>query len=105
MLNRIRKNDTVFVTSGRDKGKTGKVLEVNTKKKHLLIKDISVVTKHQKAKKQGETGGIIKKEVPVPFCKVMPVCTSCKKACRIKVKAAENGGKKLRACHRCNSEF
>ena len=104
MLSRIRKNDNVIVVSGRDKGKQGAVIAVDSKKGQVLVKGIGVVTKHVKAKKQGEKSRIAKEEVFLNSCKVMPVCPSCKKPCRVGVKFLDDG-KKVRSCHRCKESF
>ncbi|MCK4264921.1 50S ribosomal protein L24 [Candidatus Babeliales bacterium] len=105
MLSRIRKNDKVVVLSGKDKGKEGSVLKIDSKKNAALIKGIAEVTKHSKPKKQGEQSGIIKKEMFVPLYRVMPICPTCKKGCRIRTKFVEGSKEKSRACHRCNGEF
>ncbi len=103
MLVRIKKNDTAIVLSGKDRGKTGTVLRVDHKKGKVMVKDIAVLTHHVKPRKQGEKGGIKKEESFIPLSKVMPVCPSCKKRCR--VKAGVQGENKVRACHRCNEAF
>ena len=100
MLSRIKKNDTVLVLSGKDKGKQGVVISVNPKKSVAVVKDVAIVTRHLKAKKRGEQNRIAKEESPIPLCKVVPICPSCKKACRVRVCFLE-GGNKSRTCHRC----
>jgi large subunit ribosomal protein L24 len=104
MLSRIRKNDLVFVLCGKDKGKQGRVINVDKKNERVLVKDVAVVTRHVKAKKQGQQSGIVKEESYLPLCKVMPVCSSCKKFCRVGVKVLDDG-KKARICHRCKEQF
>ena len=104
MLSRIKKNDTVIVLSGKDKGKTGQVISVNNKKGTVLVKDACIVTKHVKAKKSGDKSQIVKEESPIPFCKVMPICPSCSKPCRIQVRFLD-GGMKNRSCGRCKETF
>ncbi len=104
MLSRIKKNDTVVVLSGRDKGKKGVVLSVDTKKDLVLIKDIAIITRHLKAKKAGEKSRISREESPVPMCKVMPICSTCKKPCRVQIKFLEQGDK-ARTCARCKEAF
>ncbi len=104
MLSNIRKNDKVYVISGRDKGKEGKVIEVDSKNNRVLVKGISIVSKHKKAKKHGEQSSIVQKESYIPQDKIMPICSTCKKACRVRAKA-EDGKKKIRVCHRCNKEL
>ena len=62
MVARIKKNDTVVVLSGKDKGKTGSVIEILPKKGKVMVKGVAVVTRHVKARKQGEVPGIKKEE-------------------------------------------
>ncbi len=100
MASRIRKNDEVFVLSGKDKGKKGIVIEILPKKGKVLVKDIAVVTRHVKARRQGEVSGIKKGESHIDIVKVMPICSSCKKPCRINTKVLEKG-KRARVCNRC----
>ena len=104
MLSRVKKNDTVLVLSGKDKGKQGLVITVDPKKDLVLVKDVGVVTRHVKARRTGEKSGLIKEEGFIPLCKVMPVCPSCKKPCRVQVKFLENRDK-ARVCHRCKEAF
>ena len=70
----IRKDDTVIVLSGKDKGKKGKVLSVNPKDGKLVAEGINVASRHRKPRKQGEEGGILKIETPIYACKVQVVC-------------------------------
>jgi large subunit ribosomal protein L24 len=107
MLSRVKKDDVVLVISGKDKGKQGQVIYVDTKKSTIMVKGVNIVTKHVKAKKQGDKSGIIAEEVAIPLAKVMPICTSCKKSCRVQVRLLEGGdkGKKVRICHRCKEAF
>jgi len=97
---RIKKNDTVIVLSGKDKGKQGTVIEVWPKKKRVMIKGVGILIKHSKARRQGETSEIRKEEGWLPLTKVMPVCGGCKKPCRINAKILD-GGKKVRVCNKC----
>ena len=104
MLTRIKKEDLVLVLSGRDKGKKGRVINVDRKRERALVKDIAIITRHVKAKRQGEKSGILKEESYVPLCKIIPICPSCKKACRMQVRIKEDK-EKVRICHRCKEEF
>ena len=85
----VKKNDTVIVLSGKDKGKKGKV----------VVEGVNVATCHVKPKKQGDQGGIINREIPMYASKVMLVCPMCGKATRHAVKLAD--GKKVRVCKKC----
>ena len=99
----IRKDDKVVVISGKDKGKEGKVLVSNPKAGKLIVEGVNVATKHQKPRKQGEEGGIIKVETPIYACKVMVVCPKCGKATRVAHKL--EGGKNVRVCKKCGAEL
>lgn len=100
MLSHIKKNDRVHVLTGKDKNKQGTVIEVLPKKGKVLIKDIALVTRHLKARKQGEVAEIKKQESYINISNVMLICTSCHKPARINAQFLENG-KKVRICNRC----
>jgi len=104
MLARVKKNDTVVVLSGKDKGKKGTVIAVYPKDDTAVIKDVGLVIRHVKQKKAGQKGGIVKEERPLPLAKVMPICGACKKPCRIQAKELESG-QKVRSCCRCKEVF
>ncbi len=97
---RIKKNDKVRVVSGKDKGKEGEVIAVLPKKEKIKVKGVAIVTRHKKACNQGEVSSIRKEEAFIYACKVMPICSSCKRACRVGSKALENGAQ-TRMCVRC----
>ena len=99
----IRKDDTVVVLSGKDKGKQGKILAVDPKAGKVIVEGINMVSRHQKPRRQGEEGGIIKKEAPLYACKVMRVCPKCGKATRPAHKFVD--GKKLTVCKKCGAEI
>ncbi|HRN77691.1 MAG TPA: 50S ribosomal protein L24 [Candidatus Dependentiae bacterium] len=104
MVARVKKNDYVKVLTGKDKGKEGQVITITPKKDMILVKDVAVATKHVKARRQGETGSIRKEETFVHLSNVMPVCSNCKKACRVTSKILDSG-KRARACGRCKEIF
>ena len=96
----IKKNDTVVVLSGKDKGKQGKVLETMPKSGKVIVEGINVATVHNKARRPGEQGGIVRKEIPMYACKVMRVCPKCGKPTRPAFKLAADGSKS-RVCKKC----
>lgn len=104
MVARIRKNDSVVVLSGKDKGKKSSVLAISPKIGKVLVKDVAVVTRHAKARKQGDVAGIRKEESFIDITKVMPVCSSCNKPCRVGSKTLEDG-KRVRVCVQCKEIF
>jgi large subunit ribosomal protein L24 len=96
----IKREDTVVVLSGRDKGKRGRVLSVMPTKNMLVVERINMVKRHMKPSKQYQQGGIIEKESPISLSKAMLVCPKCDKPARIANKALADG-RKLRACKKC----
>ena len=99
----IKKNDTVIVLAGEDKGKTGKVLQVAPSEGKVIVEGCNMVTKHVKAKRQGQLSGIVKAEGALYACKVMPVCPKCKKATRVGNEIKND--KKVRVCKHCGAEL
>ncbi len=100
----IKKGDTVVVLSGKDKGKQGKVLEAMPEARKVIVEKVNVATRHTKPRKQGDQGGIIKKEAPIYACKVMRVCPKCNKPTRPAHKVLADG-KKVRVCKKCGAEI
>ena len=99
----IKKDDVVVVLSGKYKGKQGKVLEVMPKERKVVVEKINMVSRHTRPRKQGEEGGIIRKEAPLYACKVMRVCPKCDKPTRAASKIVD--GKKVRVCKHCGAEI
>ena len=100
----IRRDDTVIVLSGRDKGVKGKVVSVDAKGGKLLVEGVSVAKRHTRPRKQGEEGGIIDKMTPIYACKVMRVCPKCGEPTRAAHKIKEDGTK-VRVCKKCGAEI
>ena len=100
----IKSGDTVVVLSGKDKGKQGKILEAMPESRKVIVEKVNVATRHTKPRKQGEQGGIVKKEAPIYACKVMRVCPKCSKPTRPAHKLLA-GGKKVRVCKKCGAEI
>ena len=96
---RVKKNNTVVVISGKDKGKQGTVIEILSKKGKVKVKDVAIVTRHKKARRQGDTSGIIKSESFIDLSKVMPLCSSCNKPTVFSHKIIDD--KKALVCKRC----
>ncbi|HIX13713.1 MAG TPA: 50S ribosomal protein L24 [Candidatus Anaerofilum faecale] len=99
----VKTGDNVMVISGKDAGKTGKVLAVSPSEGKVIVEGLNMVTKHVKPRRQGEQGGIVKAEGAMYACKVMPVCPKCKKPVRIG--HAEVDGKKVRVCKKCGAQL
>lgn len=95
----VKKDDTVKVISGKDKGKTGKVLQVLPREGRLIAERINVIKRHTRPNSQNPQGGIVEREAPLPASKVMLLCPRCKRPTRIGEKILENG--KVRICKKC----
>lgn len=100
----VKKDDTVLVLSGKDRGKKGKVIAVSPKEKKLIIEGLNMVTKHVKPRRAGDAGGIVKAEGAMYASKVQLVCPRCQKPTRIAHKMLADGGKE-RVCKKCGESF
>ena len=99
----IKKNDTVIVLSGKDKGVKGKDLVAMPADNKVIVEGVNVATCHTKPRKQGDVGGIVKRETPIRACKVALFCDKCGKGVRVGYKV-ENG-QKTRICRKCGAEI
>jgi len=97
---RIRKNDTVKINAGKDRGKTGKVLRVDIKNHTVLVEGINLFKKHSRPKQQGEKGEIVTITRPLDLSKVMIYCSNCKNGARIGYRG-EGKKSKVRYCKKC----
>ena len=100
---KIKKGDTVQVITGKDRGRTGKVLRTVPADGKVVIEGINIATKHVKPRNAQQQGGSVKQELPLAACKVMVVCPKCHKPTRIKTEIAD--GKKNRVCKHCGGEL
>ena len=96
----IRKNDTVLVISGKDKGNKGKVRFANPKEEKLIIEGINFIKRHARATGQARQAGVIEMEAPIHVSRVMYLCDKCNKPTRIGFRFLEDG-KKVRFCKVC----
>ncbi len=108
----VKSKDTVIVITGKDKGKKGKVTQAYPKLNRVMVEGVNVVTKHQKARNQGQPGGIIHKEMPIDASNVMLVCPKCGKPTRVAHKidkvqddAGKMNRKMIRVCKKCGAEI
>ena len=99
----IKKDDTVVVLSGVDKGTKGTVIAVSPEEGKVIVSGVHVVSKHTKARRQGEASQILKTEGAIYASKVQLVCPKCKKGVRSNVKVVD--GKKIRVCAKCGAEI
>jgi large subunit ribosomal protein L24 len=99
-LVQIRKNDSVMVISGKERGKTGKVLRVNPKEDAVIIERVNVVKRHTKARGPQQSGGIVEKEASIPASNIMIMCDKCNAPVRMGRRVLADGNK-VRVCRRC----
>lgn len=103
MAGRIRKNDVVYVRSGNDKGRTGKVLRIMAERDLVVVEGVNVVWKHLKPTQQAPKGGRIRKEAPIHISKVQPVDPKTGKGTRVRY--TTEGGEKHRIAVKSGSDL
>ena len=100
----IRKNDNVMVVTGRDRGKTGKVMRVLPDTGKLIVERLNIVKRHSKPRGPASPGGIVEKEAPLDLSNVMIFCDRCNAPVRTGVKPAADGTR-TRVCRRCGESL
>lgn len=96
----VKKGDTVIVLRGKEAGKRGKIIAVDTKNSRVIIEGLNKVKRHMRPNRQFPQGGIIEKEAPIHSSNVMLICTKCDKPTRIAKKFLADGSK-VRVCKKC----
>ncbi|MFC2065799.1 50S ribosomal protein L24 [Chloroflexota bacterium] len=97
---KIRKNDTVLVIAGKDKGKKGKVRSTHPKKGQILVEGVNFIKKHAKATGQVRQAGIIELEVPIHISNIMLLCDKCNHPTQVGFQFLEDS-RKVRVCRSC----
>ena len=103
-LQRLRKDDTVIVIAGRERGKTGKVLRVLAERNRVVIEHVNLVKRHTKPRGVQTPGGIVEKEASLHASNVLPVCGRCNKPTRVGHKRMDDGHI-VRVCRRCHEHL
>jgi len=101
---KIRKNDTVVVLTGRDKGKTGKILAVIPAKDGAIVEGVNIVKKHARRTREDEKGGIVTKESVIQLSNLALFCKGCNRRTRIGIDVLKDGTK-TRFCKKCKEVF
>jgi len=99
-VRRLRKDDTVMVIAGRERGKTGKVLRVLADRDRVIIERVNMVKRHVKPRGVQQPGGIQEKEASIHLSNVLPICGRCNKPTRVGTRRLA-GGEVQRVCKRC----
>jgi len=101
---RIKKGDTVQVITGKDKGKTGKVMQVYPSESKATVEGINIVKKHKKARGKDEQGGIMEIASPLSLSNLALYCEACKKGVRFGAKINDDKTKS-RVCKKCGAQL
>ena len=97
---KVRKNDTVMVITGRDRGKTGKILRLLPARGRVIVERLNMVKRHTKPRGAASPGGIVEREAPLDVSNVMLLCDRCNAPVRIGYKFGADGSR-ARICRRC----
>ncbi len=100
---RIKKDDNVKIISGKDNGKTGKVLRTIRDKNRIVVDGLNIIKKHTRPKKEGEKGERVEIPAPINVSNVMLICPNCSKLTRVAY--SKNGEAKMRICKKCGKEI
>jgi large subunit ribosomal protein L24 len=103
-MERIRKEDTVLVMKGKDRGRSGAVRLVIPKDKRVIVTGINIVKRHMRPSGPQKPGGIIEREAPIAVANVRPLCPSCNKPVRVGYRVLPDG-RKVRYCRKCDANF
>ncbi len=98
---KIRKNDTVLVIAGKDRGKKGKVRFAYPKKGTVVVEGVNFIKRHTRARGQVRQAGIVEREAPLAMSKVMLLCNKCNHPARVGYKFLADG-RKVRVCRSCS---
>ena len=98
---KVKKNDTVYVTTGKDAGKTGKVLSAFPTENRIKVDGVNVQKRHKKARSAQEAGGIVEQVGAIDASNVLVVCPACNKGVRVRYNVVD--GKKVRVCAKCGA--
>jgi large subunit ribosomal protein L24 len=100
----IKKNDKVIILAGKEQGKIGSVLKVDSEKGRVIVEKVNMVKSHTKAGRSGSQGGIIEKESPIHISNIMLVCNKCAEPTRVGKKILEDGSR-VRVCKKCGEQL
>ncbi len=97
----LKKNDNVYVKTGKDKGKKGKILRLFPQRQRALVEGVNMVKKHMRPTRDNPKGGIFSMESPIHVSNLMLVCSRCSKPTKVGFKVLTDGTKK-RMCKKCH---
>lgn len=100
---KIKKGDNVLILSGKDRGKTGKVLDVFPRESKVIIEGMNLKKRHERPRRAGAKGQIVTKPAPLFVSKLKLICQKCSKPARVGYKVLRS--KKVRVCKKCGAEL
>ena len=103
-MDKIKKNDTVVLIAGKDKGKAGKVLKVFRTDSKVIVEGVNFVKKHVRRTKEDQQGGVIHRESPVHISNLLIFCKRCNRGTKVGFSILKDGTKS-RFCKKCNEVF
>ncbi|HUF52337.1 MAG TPA: 50S ribosomal protein L24 [Dehalococcoidia bacterium] len=114
-MNKIKRDDTVLITKGRDRGRTGQVRIVmppgkksdkfgRPKPGRVIVTGINVVKRHMRPRGPQRPGGIVEREAPIAWSNVALICVSCNQPARVGMRTLQGGGK-TRYCKNCDANI
>jgi len=102
-MHKIRKGDRVQVVAGNDRGRIGRVLAVIPEKNRIIVENVNMITKHQRATQSLRQPGIVQREGTIHMSNVLPICPECDEPTRVGFTEVE--GRKMRVCKQCGEIF
>ena len=103
-MQRIKREDSVLVMKGKDRGRSGAVRKVIPKEQKLIVTGVNVVKRHMRPRGPQRPGGIVQREAPVSWSNVSILCPSCNKPARVGFRTLADG-RKVRYCKRCDANL
>jgi large subunit ribosomal protein L24 len=97
---RIRKDDTVVIITGKDRGKKGKVRRSFPNEDRVVVEGLNMIKRHSRARRATRQAGIVEMEAPIHVSDVMLICNKCGNATRVNFRLLDDG-KKVRVCNSC----
>ena len=103
-MNKIRKEDNVFIAKGKERGRTGTVRKVIPRDNRIIVTGMNMVKRHLRPRGQNQPGGIVEREAPISVANVALVCVSCGQPTRVGFRTQADG-RKVRFCKRCDENL
>jgi len=103
-MRKIRRDDQVLVTTGKERGKKGQVREVLVSQQRVVVQGLNMVKRHQRQRSEREPAGIIEKEAPIHMSNLKLICRVCQKPARVGFRVRPDGVK-VRVCRLCGEDI